>query len=183
MKQVIVTFNYDPETDTVSDVQCSIDGVEKKRKTTRKVKDVVEEMSSIALVTLEPNKLVFNNKAVADMGLEYEDRIVIKWEKRGKQMIPIIGKDLAFNEEGTGNKVTKANTITYKGKANLVLADYGTEFTLSQIGEGIWELVSNIQKSEDTTLESVIEDAIATEPDLLVTTDEETVIDKLTFQL
>lgn len=183
MKQVIVTFNYDPETDTVSDVQCSIDGVEKKRKTTRKVKDVIEEMSSIALVTLEPNKLVFNNKAVADMGLEYEDRIVIKWEKRGKQMIPIIGKDLAFNEEGTGNKVTKANTITYKGKANLVLADYGTEFTLSQIGEGIWELVSNIQKSEDTTLESVIEDAIATEPDLLVTTDEETVIDKLTFQL
>lgn len=183
MKQVIVTFNYDPETDTVSDVQCSIDGVEKKRKTTRKVKDVVEEMSSIALVTLEPNKLVFNNKAVADMGLEYEDRIVIKWEKKGKQMIPIIGKDLAFNEEGTGNKVTKANTITYKGKANLVLADYGTEFTLSQIGEGIWELVSNIQKSEDTTLESVIEDAIATEPDLLVTTDEETVIDKLTFQL
>jgi hypothetical protein len=183
MKQVIVTFNYDPETDTVSDVQCSIDGVEKKRKTTRKVKDVIEEMSSIALVTLEPNKLVFNNKAVADMGLEYEDRIVIKWEKRGKQMIPIIGKDLAFNEEGTGNKVTKANTITYKGKANLVLADYGTEFTLSQIGEGIWELVSNIQKSEDTTLESVIEDAIATEPDLLVTTDKETVIDKLTFQL
>lgn len=183
MKQVIVTFNYDPETDTVSDVQCSIDGVEKKRKTTRKVKDVIEEMSSIALVTLEPNKLVFNNKAVADMGLEYEDRIVIKWEKRGKQMIPIIGKDLAFNEEGTGNKVTKANTITYKGKANLVLADYGTEFTLSQIGEGIWELISNIQKSEDTTLESVIEDAIATEPDLLVTTDEETVIDKLTFQL
>lgn len=183
MKQVIVTFNYDPETDTVSDVQCSIDGVGKKRKTTRKVKDVIEEMSSIALVTLEPNKLVFNNKAVADMGLEYEDRIVIKWEKRGKQMIPIIGKDLAFNEEGTGNKVTKANTITYKGKANLVLADYGTEFTLSQIGEGIWELVSNIQKSEDTTLESVIEDAIATEPDLLVTTDEETVIDKLTFQL
>lgn len=183
MKQVIVTFNYDPETDTVSDVQCSIDGVEKKRKTTRKVKDVVEEMSSIALVTLEPNKLVFNNKAVADMGLEYEDRIVIKWEKKGKQMIPIIGKDLAFNEEGTGNKVTKANTITYKGKSNLVLADYGTEFTLSQIGEGIWELISNIQKSEDTTLESVIEDAIATEPDLLVTTDEETVIDKLTFQL
>ena len=72
----------------------------KKEKTTRKVKDVVEEMSSIALVTLEPNKLVFNNKAVADMGLEYEDRIVIKWEKKGKQMIPIIGKDLAFNEEG-----------------------------------------------------------------------------------
>ena len=43
-------------------------------------------------------------------------------------------------KKGTGNKVTKANTITYKGKSNLVLADYGTEFTLSQIGEGIWEL-------------------------------------------
>lgn len=29
-------------------------------------------------------------------------------------MIPIIGKDVAFDEEGTGNKVTKSNTITYK---------------------------------------------------------------------
>ena len=31
----IITFNFDPETETVSDVKCSIDGVEKKKKTTK----------------------------------------------------------------------------------------------------------------------------------------------------
>ena len=101
MKQVIVTFNYDPETESVSDVKCTVDGVEKKKKTTKKVKDVEEEMAKEALITLESNKIAFNNKAVADMNIEYEDRIVIKWEKAekgGKTMIPIIGKDVAFDE-------------------------------------------------------------------------------------
>ena len=36
MKQVIVTFNFDPETEMVSDVKCTVDGIEKKKKTTKK---------------------------------------------------------------------------------------------------------------------------------------------------
>ena len=59
----------------------------------------------------------------------------------------------------------------------------GLSLLCLKLGKEFGNWISNIQKSEDTTLESVIEDAIATEPDLLVTTDEETVIDKLTFQL
>ena len=42
MKQVIVTFNFDPETEIVSDVKCVVDGVEKKKKTTKKIKEVIE---------------------------------------------------------------------------------------------------------------------------------------------
>ena len=45
-------------------------------------------------------------------------------------MVPIIGSDIAFDEEGSGNKVTKSNTVTYKGNANTILAEYGTEFSL-----------------------------------------------------
>ena len=190
MKQVIVTFNYDPETDSVSDVKCTVDGVEKKKKTTKKVKDVEEEMAKEALITLESNKIAFNNKAVADMNIEYEDRIVIKWEKAekgGKTMIPIIGKDVAFDEEDTGNKVTKSNTITYKGKSNAVLSEFGSEFTIVPYREGIWKLVSTQAggtiSHPDVPLEEVLEEAEETEADLLVNTDEDTEIDTLTFQL
>lgn len=187
MKQVIVTFNFDPETEQVSDVRCTIDGVEKKKKTTKKIKEVKEELASEALITLEPNKLVFNNKAISDMEIEYEDRVVIKWQQAGKKMIPVIGKDLAFEEEGTGNKVTKSNTITYKGKANTVLADFGSEFTIEEIKAGIWKLIPKNGTSEsvveESTLQDVIEKAENTELDLLVSTDEETEIDDLQFQL
>jgi len=186
MKQVIVTFNFDPETEIVSDVTCVVDGVEKKKKTTKKVKDVVAEMASEPLITLESNKLTFNSKALQDLELLYEDRVVIKWEKEGNKMIPVIGKDIAFGEEGTGNKLTKSNTITYRGKANEILAETGSEFTIELMKDGIWKLISKTGGSivKDTiTLEEVLIEAEATEPELLVDTDDTTEIDALQFQL
>jgi len=188
MKQVIVSFNFDPETEMVSDVKCTVDGIEKKKKTTRKVKEVVKELESEIKITLEPNKLVFNNLAASEMQLQYEDRVVIKWEQVNNQMIPVIGKDLSFGEEGSGNKVTKSNTVTYKGKANTILAEIGTEFTLTPYKDGIWRLVSlNSQAGTvshpENTIEQVIEEAEKIEPELLVSTDDTTEIDELKFNL
>ena len=186
IKNVIVTFEFDSDTDMVSNVQCSVDGVEKKKKTTRKKSEVVEEMASKPLITLEPNKLVFNNKAVADMSIEYEDRIVIKWEKSDKNakiLFPIIGKDEAFNEEGSGNKVTKSSTIGYKGTQNAVLAEYGNQFTIEEYKDGIWKLVSTTSPTTTRTLEETIKTVEAIEPDLLIENGDKTEIDELQFTL
>lgn len=185
LKQVIVTFDFDPETSTVTNVKCSVDGVEKKKRTTKKKSEIEEEMASEAIITLEPNKLVFNNKAVADLEMEYEDRIVIKWEKEGKKMIPHIGKDTSFKEEGSGNKVTKSNTVMYKGKANTLLSQLGTEFTLGQNVEGIFKLIplnASVNSSLDE-LEEAIEAAEEVDPDLIVDTDDTTEIDEINFKL
>lgn len=183
IKNVIVTFEFDTDTDTVANVKCSVDGIEKKKRTTRKKADVVEEMASQALITLEPTKLVFNNKTVADMGIEYEDRIVIKWEKAGKTLIPIIGKDEAFDEEGSGNKVTKTNTVGYKGKQNAVLAELGTQFTIEPYKEGVWKLISTTSPTTFKTLEDTIKTVERVEPDLLIESGDETEIDELQFTL
>ena len=185
IKQISITFDFNTETEEVSNIK-TVGSTEKKtRTTTKKVKDVVEKMANEALITLEPNKLIFNSKAVSDMEIEYEDRIVIKWEKEGKKMTPIIGKDIAFDEEGTGNKVTKSNSIAYKGKANTVLAELGTEFTIEPLREGVWKLLSTTGgTNEDTsTLEEAIEQAEEVEPELLVDTDENNEIDELQFKL
>lgn len=181
MKQVSVTFNYNPDTDSVTNVKCIIDGIEKKKKTTKKLKEVIKELEEDAIITLESNKIVFNNKCVLDMDLKYGDRLVIKWEKRDDQMVPIIGKDVAFEEEGTGNKLTKSNTITYKGKANTILADFGSSFKIKNINDGIWELVLN--NKEKPKLEDVLIDAENTNLDLIVDSDTTTEIDNLQFQL
>ena len=162
IKKVNVSFDFDPETNTVKNVNCFVDGVEKVKKTTtsKKTKDKKEELESTSLITLDSNKLVFNNKAISDMEIEYEDRIVIKYEKIGKENLPIIGKDLAFDEEGSGNKVTKSNSVSYRGKVNTILSEYGTEFELVPYKEGIWRMVSlnQTKKFEQKTLENEIKE-------------------------
>lgn len=166
VKQVKVTFEFDPETELVSNVICTVDGVEKKKKVaSRKKKEEPEEMAAEALVTLEETKLLFNNKAVAEMELEYEDRIVIEWKQAGKILFPIIGTDIAFDKEGAGNKLTKSFTIAYKGKQNAVLAEKGKVFTLEPYEDGIWKLIP-ISKSGVT---KVVEEKIIKEKPVEVT--------------
>lgn len=190
IKQVSVTFEFDPETELVSNLKCFIDGVEKKKTTTskaKKEKDVVIEDQSV--ITLEANKISFNNKAVLDMELKYQDRIIIKYEKiKGqKKPLPIIGKDTSFDEEGSGNKLTKTNTIAYRGNANTILAEYGSKFTIEEYSEGIWKLVSlddtSINISKDDTYEDVIAKAEDIELTVFTESDEDTEINEMTFKL
>lgn len=185
LKQVTVNFNFDPDTEMVSDLTCFVDGVEKKKKTTRPTKPTQEPvMESEAIITLEPTKILFNNKCVADMKLEYQDRLVIKYqkEKNVKKPIPLIGKDIDWGEEGTGNKLTKTNTLAYRGKANTILADYGSEFTIEQYKEGIWKLVPKNGK-EDLSYEQVEQQAEEAEIDLFVDDDDMTEIGQIPFTL
>lgn len=183
IKQVSVTFEFDTETELVSNVHAFVDGIEKKKRTTRKKAEVEEPMADEPLVTREDNKLVFNNKAVADMELTPENRIVIKYEKVDKLRVPIVGTDLAWNEEGSGNKVTKTFTVVYRGKANTVLSDYGTIFKLIPHGEGTWRMVSTDPFQEPKTYEEATDLAEKVIPEIYTTDDDTTEIEELTFKL
>lgn len=191
IKQISITFDFDTETEIVSNIKTvgSTEVTAKKRTSTKKVKEIIEEMASEPIVILESNKLIFNNKSILDLDLKYEDRIVIKWINENKIMSPIIGKDISFDEEGTGNKVTKSNTVTYKGKANTILAEHGSEFKLEPYNqEGIWRLVAvsdTVQNEVEKplVLENLIKQAEDTDLDLLVDSDENNEIDELQYKL
>jgi hypothetical protein len=178
IKNIIVTFEFDTEADTVSNVKCSVDGVEKKKRVTKKKDDVIEEMASESIITLEETKLSFNNKAVADMELVYEDRVFIKWEQEGKMLFPIIGKD-----GENGNKLTKTNTIAYKGKQNAVLAEFGNQFTIEPYKENSWKLISSTGLNMSRPMLETIKIVEKVEPILIVEDGDETPIDDLQFTL
>lgn len=179
VKNVIVTFEFDTETEAVANVQCSVDGVEKKKRTTRKKSEVEEEMAKDPIITLEAAKIVFNNKAVADMELVYEDRVFIKWEQKGKTLFPIIGKD-----EEVGNKLTRTNTIAYKGKQNAVLAEIGSEFTIKPYKDsGNWELIPTNGNSNIKEVKEIIAKAERVDPVIIVDDNESTDVDKFTFTI
>ena len=188
VKQVTVTFEFDPADELVSNLKCFVDGVEKKKTTTRSTKKKEEiVMEDEAIITLDAAKLIFNNKAVADMELQYQDRVVIKYEKvkGSKLLIPTITKD-----DEAGNKLTKTNTIAYKGKQNTILAEFGTEFGIESLGGDTWKLVPKnagkkavVEVSKKDTYEDVI--AKAEEIDLtIMTEDEENIeIDEMMFKI
>lgn len=72
---------------------------------------------------LESNKLCLNDAAVSLMGVSPEDKIDVKYDKD----VPIIGID-----EHKGNKLTKSNTISFRGKKNEELAKYGSSFIVKE---------------------------------------------------
>ena len=139
LRAVTITFDIETETGDVTNVKTQVEGEVKKRTTTTRKKEVVKELEDTPIITREENRLVFNNRAMADMGLDETCRVAIKYEKEGSKLIPIIGTDLAFSEKGSGNKMTKSQTISYKGNQNVVLAEFGSEFTITTYQDEIWK--------------------------------------------
>ena len=108
------------------------------KKTTSKVDENPEP-----LITLEANKLVLTKGAVEALDPCEDCRIDIKYKKKDKKLVPVIGTDAAFGTKA-GNKLTKTNTVSYRGAANDKLAAYGTVFKLVPTDEeGIFYLVGD----------------------------------------
>lgn len=103
----------------------SVKAETKKRTSSKKKKDD----DPTPKITLEDNKYCLNSAAVDLMGVEPDDRLDIKMEKQGKNLIPVIGNDLVFKTH-QGNRVTKSFTVSCRGKANDELSKYGSVFTL-----------------------------------------------------
>lgn len=93
---------------------------------------------------LEDNKYKFNSAAVELMKLNPDDRVDIKYEKRNGKLSPVIGKDEIF-QTSKGNRITKTYTVSYRGKANAELAQYGNIFDIKKHPEtdGIFILIGN----------------------------------------
>lgn len=155
-KKISITFEYDPTTDTIKNLKCDAEGLVKKTRAKKEEKEIVIENE--AKVILEENKLVLNNKAILDMGLNTGDRIMVIWNKTGKLLLPYIGTDEMFEQQG-GNKLTKSGTVSYRGAQNAVLADYGTEFTL-KLEKDRWRLIP-IREKEVAEVEEEEEEDVA----------------------
>ena len=126
-----------------------------KRKSTKAIEDNQEP-----LITLDSNKLVLTTGAVDLMKICADCRVDIKYKKKDKVSVPVIGTDVAFETKG-GNKLTKTNTISFRGAANEKLAQFGTTFKLEPSeDEGIFYMIG------DKMNQSIEEDAIDIENEL-----------------
>ena len=129
------------------------------KKATPKKKDVViEPTNDKPSVKLEDNKLVLNPTAVHLLGASAGDRICVSYTQlKNGTFIPVIGTQEKMGDNVAGNKLTKALTVSYKGKQATTLGQYGTEFTLDMMDDGTAKLVDpNYDGLEDISEDELI---------------------------
>ena len=144
-----LTLEYNPDTQEVSIVN------QKSVKTpTSKIN---RDNNPIPTLTLLHNKYELNPAAVSLLRIPdpttTEVRLDIRYRTIHGKSTPIIGQLETFGS-GTGNKVTKSYTVSFRGKANELLSKHGTNFTLENYQEGLFilkgekEIIENKGKPE-----------------------------------
>lgn len=146
--KMMITFDYDPETNEYKPLKQEI----VKDKVQKVTKAEEAEDSAEPQITLEANKYVLNKAAATLMGVEWENRLDIKYQpvEKGGMMFPIIGTDTAWKTK-SGNKLTKSLTVSCRGNANELLSKYGDTFTVTpwKGHEGLFVMIGNKDRSEE----------------------------------
>ena len=84
-----------------------------------------------ATVTVANNKLVLSKEAVKALRGVAGDRITINyWTVDSETTFPVIGKSECFGDPTGGNRLTKSNTVSFRGMQRDILLEYGSFFKL-----------------------------------------------------
>lgn len=144
--KMTITFDYNPETNEYKPIKQE---VVKETPTPKKVEDNGE-----AKLQLLDNKYELNGSAISLLGISVGDRVDIKYQMVDGIKYPIIGSSNAW-KSASGNKLTKSSTVSYRGIANQMLAEYGDEFTFSEWKnhEGLYVLIGNKEIIQDENIE------------------------------
>lgn len=167
---MMITFDYNPATNEYTPIKQEI------IKESNKKKIVEVEETSEPQITLTSNKYILNTAAAELLGVKWEDRLDIKYQMIDGIRFPIIGSNSAWGDS-SGNKLTKSLSVSYRGSANSMLAEYGEVFGLTawKGHEGLFVLVGdterlvsdeNIEIVEEPSPEIDVEDPIEESTDI-----------------
>lgn len=120
-------------------------GEETKKVKKPRAKKVEDNDPTPKIIVLD-NKLQLNNAAAELTGFMADDRVAVKFEKKGRVTNPVILLD-----EKEGNKLTKTNTISCRGSKRDELLKFGSEFTLEEHPSvvGTFLMKGNIEIEDD----------------------------------
>lgn len=105
-----------------------------------KVKEITD-LNSEPEILLEANKYTLNNAAMDVLKVYPGNTLEILIQKD----VPVIGKSSTLKVK-TGNKITAKNTVSYRGKNNEALANYGKLFKLEATDtDGIFRMIGDVE--------------------------------------
>lgn len=106
------------------------------------------------LIQLMDNKLKLTPKAIEMIGAQVGDRIQVNyWTENNHNTFPLIGRSEFFTDKEEGSKLTKSNTVSFRGNKNTVLKVYGELFKLEEFKDNMFRLVKVETENEATESE------------------------------
>ena len=120
--------------------------------TTKKVSNmtVISLDNEQPTLTVESNKLQLSKAAVELLQAKPDDRLDIQyWNVNNQETFPVIGKSSVFTDADGGKRLTKSNTLSYKGKQQETLLSYGRIFEICEFKSGMFKLVKIEQNSQE----------------------------------
>ena len=100
---------------------------------TPNLETIVDYNVDEATVIVADNKLVLSKEAVKALGGVAGDRIAINyWTVDSTTTFPVIGKAECFGDSTGGNRLTKSNTVSFRGVQRDILLEYGSSFKLTR---------------------------------------------------
>lgn len=94
-------------------------------------------------IILEENKLLLTPEALTLLNAQPGNRIAVNYiQVSSEYTFPVIAKAEYFIDPEAGNKLTKSNTVSFRGIQNKTLNLYGVNFILEFYKEGIYKMVS-----------------------------------------
>ena len=131
-----ISFNYHEDTNTIDNIVI------------RNYKSFPKEIDPI--VEVKENKLVLSPKAISMLQSVHGDRISINYVQDGNELtFPIIGKSSVFADQDSGNRLTKSNTVSFRGFQRDLLLKYGNIFVLEAFRDNIFRLVPKVENNFD----------------------------------
>jgi len=132
-----IQFDFDPGTSEITNL--------------RVVK--VGEQVDDAIVTLADNKLVLSKSAQLLLGVIPNDRITVSYYTVSpEETFPVIGKSELFTDSNGGNRLTKSNTVSFRGTQREILLEYGKSFKLEPF-KNYFKMVKLEEESDNDNLE------------------------------
>jgi len=89
------------------------------------------ELQDNAIVSVDNNKLTLSKEAVNLLEVGPSDRLLITYYTISpEETFPVIGKSEVFTDKSDGNRLTKSNTVSFRGMQREILLEYGKFFRL-----------------------------------------------------
>lgn len=84
-----------------------------------------------ATIKVESTKLILSKETIKALDAKSGDRIAINyWTENPEYTFPVIGKASWFTDITDGNRLTKSNTVSFRGTQNTILREYGDFFKI-----------------------------------------------------
>lgn len=139
---------------TMLKISFDLDEITKKISNLKVVSVSKEILESPTLEVLD-NKLKLSKAAIELLKVQANDKIAVNyWTVGNEETFPVIGKAEVFTDEEGGNRITRSNTISYRGQQRTILLEYGSLFTLETFKDGMFKLVKIEQETSDLTNEN-----------------------------